>query len=239
MSGDQAPERLSIVMPAYNEEATIEEIVRKVLAVPFSVEREIIIVDDCSTDQTQAKLMSLQSALGGELVRVFRQQVNQGKGAAVSRGYREATGDVVVVQDADMEYDPRDLPGLLAPILAGEADVVYGSRYSGGRTQGESWTHWFGNRALTWLSNVTTGFKLTDMETCYKMFRREALEGVHIRSRRFGIEPEITAKMARRKMRLKELPISYDMRWYADGKKITWRDGLKAIFAIFYFRFFN
>jgi glycosyltransferase involved in cell wall biosynthesis len=220
--------KLSVVMPVYNESKTIREIVRRVLDVP--IEKEILIVDDGSTDGTREILRELD---GKDGVRVFLQPVNQGKGAAVSVGFRFAEGDVVVVQDADLEYDPNEYPRLLAPIVDGHADVVYGSRFLGGGARRVLYFwHTVGNRFLTLASNMFTNLNLTDMETCYKMFRREVVQSMQIESRRFGIEPEITAKVARRGYRIFEVPISYYGRTYEEGKKIGWRDAVSAIWTI-------
>ena len=220
--------KLSVVMPVYNESKTIREIVRRVLDVP--IEKEILIVDDGSTDGTREILRELD---GKDGVRVFLQPVNQGKGAAVSVGFRYAEGDVVVVQDADLEYDPKEYPKLLGPIVDGHADVVYGSRFLGGGARRVLYFwHTVGNRFLTLASNMFTNLNLTDMETCYKMFRREVVQSMRIESRRFGIEPEITAKVARRGYRIFEVPISYYGRTYEEGKKIGWRDAVSAIWTI-------
>jgi glycosyltransferase involved in cell wall biosynthesis len=220
--------KLSVVIPVYNESKTIREIVRLVRCVP--IEKEILIVDDGSTDGTREILRELD---GRDGVRVFLQPTNQGKGAAVSVGFRYATGDVVVIQDADLEYDPQEYARMMAPITDGHADVVYGSRFLGGgpRRVLYFW-HTIGNRMLTLASNMFTNLNLTDMETCYKMFRREVVQSLTIESRRFGIEPEITAKVARRGYRIYEVPISYYGRTYEEGKKIGFADAVSALWTI-------
>ncbi len=223
--------KLTIVVPVFNEQQTIAEILHRVRAVP--VPKEVIVVDDCSADGTRAVLEQL--ADWPEL-RVIYKPRNEGKGAALRTGFAAATGDVVVVQDADLEYDPHDLPVLLGPILSGEADVVYGSRYLHDVPQDPSFLHRFGNQLLTWASNVFTGLRLTDMETCYKMIPRPLLQSLEIQQNRFGFEPEVTAKLARRGARIKELPIRYEGRGYKEGKKIGWRDGVNAFYCIVRYR---
>lgn len=225
--------RLSVVIPAYNERATIEEILRRVsnAPVPEDVELEIVVVDDGSTDGTR-ELLREKTLEGDPPFRLIEQEVNQGKGAAIRAGFRAATGDVLLIQDADLEYNPRDYPQLLQPILDDQADVVYGSRFLGGPHRVLFFWHSVGNRFLTMLSNMLTDLNLSDMETGYKAFRREVLEGLTLRSNRFGIEPELTAKVARRGARIFEVPISYWGRTYAEGKKIGWKDGVAAIWAI-------
>jgi glycosyltransferase involved in cell wall biosynthesis len=220
--------KLSVVMPVYNEAKTVRQIVDRVRAVP--IEKEILIIDDGSTDGTREILRELD---GREGLRVFLQPVNQGKGAAVAVGFRYAAGDVVVVQDADLEYDPMEYLKLIAPIAEGHADVVYGSRFLGGGARRVLYFwHTVGNRFLTLASNVFTNLNLTDMETCYKMFRREVIQSMTIESHRFGFEPEITAKIARRGYRIFEVPISYYGRTYEEGKKVGWKDAVSALWTI-------
>ena len=225
--------KISVIMPVVNERVTIEEILRRVLSLPSDL--ELLVVDDASSDGTQEVL----AALDDPRVRVFRHERNRGKGAGIRTAIPHATGDVVVIQDADLEYDPAQIPQLVAPISEGSADVVYGSRFLGGPHRVHLFWHYMGNRALTFLSNMTTGLNLTDMETCYKMFRREVVDDITIRSKRFTIEPELTAKFARKKLRIFEVPIKYAGRNYEEGKKITWRDGIAALYAIVRYRFFD
>jgi len=227
--------KLSVVIPVYNEVGTIKEIVSRVQAV--DLEKEIIIVDDGSTDGTRELLPEI--TLSHENIRVLYHDRNQGKGAALRTGFEGATGDIVIIQDADLEYDPREYPVLLAPILDGRADIVYGSRFLGGPHRVLFFWHYLGNKFLTLLSNALTNLNLTDMETCYKVFRREVLSDIQLKSNRFGFEPEFTAKIAKKGFRIYETSISYSGRTYAEGKKIGWKDGVKAIFAIIWFRFFD
>ncbi len=219
---------LSVVIPVYNEQATIAEIISRVLAQPFTI--ELIAVDDGSTDDSLAILHRLAKEIPS--LQVFAQPKNAGKGAALRRGFSEATGDIIIVQDADLEYDPADYSTLLVTLLDGRADVVYGSRFLGGPHRVLNYHHYIANRFLTSLSNVCTNLNLTDMETCYKAFRREVLEGLTLREDRFGFEPEFTARIASRKLRIYEVPISYSGRDYDEGKKIGWRDGAWAIWVI-------
>ncbi len=227
--------KLTVVIPVYNEKATIEEILRRVQAVDLGFEKEIIVVDDDSKDGTRDILRKLD--LAG--VRVFYHEKNKGKGAALHTGFANARGDIVLVQDADLEYDPQEYPRLIGPILDGRADVVYGSRFLGGPHRVFFFWHYLGNRMLTTFSNMMSNLNLTDMETCYKAFRREVLQRISLKSERFGFEPEITMKVARQKCRIYEVPISYSGRDYAEGKKIGWKDGIAAIYHIIRFRLFR
>ncbi|MAT71966.1 MAG: glycosyl transferase [Planctomycetaceae bacterium] len=218
---------VSVVIPCYNERETIVEIVRRVQMV--GVHHEIIIVDDFSTDGTRDLLLLLDNEPD---IRVLFHGYNRGKGAALRTGFSAADGEVVMIQDADLEYNPNDLPRLLAPIERGEADVVYGSRFLENAHQDPSRMHRFGNWLLTAASNAATGQKLTDMETCYKVFRREVIERINIEQKRFGFEPEITAKVSKLGYKILELPIGYDSRGYEEGKKIGWRDAVNAFYCI-------
>ena len=222
---------LTVVMPVYNELATVEEVVRRVLALPLRV--QLVVVDDCSTDGTSDLLARLAAELRFELV---RQPVNQGKGAALRTGFTKVAGDLVVIQDADLEYSPEELPELISLICDGRADVVYGSRFLG-RHRVFLFTHYVGNLALTLLTNVLYNTMLTDMETCYKVMRAEVLRSMTLESNGFGIEPELTAKIFKRQLRVYEVPISYDGRGYDEGKKIGWRDGVVAVWVLLKFRF--
>ena len=228
--------KLSVVIPVYNEERWIREVVRRVQAVP--IPKELVIVEDCSKDNTREILKELE----GDNVRVFYQPHNQGKGAALREGFKHCTGDVVVVQDADLEYDPAEYPRLIQPILDGRADVVFGSRFIGESHRVLYYWHYVANKCLTLLSNFFTNLNLTDMETCYKVFRREVLADIKLKSNRFGFEPEITAKVARRRQpawRIYEIPISYSGRTYEEGKKIGLVDALAAFYWILRYRLFD
>jgi len=232
--------RLSIVIPVYNEKPTLEEIIRRVVAVDVGMDKEIILVDDGSTDGTRDLYDRIRAGYPDGLIRVYLHEKNQGKGAALRTGFARATGDIVLVQDADLEYDPKDYRRLLAPILDGRADVVYGSRFVGSDEHRVLlFWHMVGNRFLTLLSNALTNLNLTDMETCYKVFRREVLQQIRIKSNRFDFEPEITAKVAKGKWRIYEVGISYSGRDYSEGKKIGWKDAVQAIWTILRFKFFD
>jgi glycosyltransferase involved in cell wall biosynthesis len=227
--------KLSVVIPVYNEERWIREVIRRVQAV--DIPKEIIIVDDCSKDSTRDILKTLSD----DNIRIFLQERNQGKGAALRRGFTEATGDVILVQDADLEYDPSEYPKLLQPIVENKADVVYGSRFIGESHRVLYFWHSVCNRMLTLLSNFFTNLNLTDMETCYKVFRREVIQGMTLKSNRFGFEPEVTAKVAKHRpaWRVFEIPISYSGRTYEEGKKIGLKDAFNALFCIIRYRYFN
>jgi len=224
------PYKLSVVIPAYNEAATIERLLERVLATPYP--KEVVVVDDGSTDGTRALLATRD---GRDGVRVILHERNQGKGAALATGFEAASGDVILIQDADLEYDPADYPALLAPIEEGKADVVYGSRFLGGPHRCHLFWHYVANKILTTLSNALTNLNLSDMETCYKVFRADVAKRIRITSKRFGVEPELTAKVARLRCRVYEVPISYAGRDYAEGKKIGVRDAFEAVWCILRF----
>ena len=219
--------KLSVIIPVYNEEKTLSLVVSRVAALPLNT--EIVIVDDFSTDGTRDILHKLDGVSG---VKVIYKDQNEGKGAALRTGLQHVTGDYIIVQDADLEYNPRDIPGILEPLIRGEADVVYGSRFIGEEVQDESWIHRVGNAVLTGASNLLSGLKLTDMETCYKAFSKTVLRDLTIEQNRFGIEPELTAKLARRGYRFAEVPITYQSRGYDEGKKIGIKDLFNAIYCI-------
>jgi glycosyltransferase involved in cell wall biosynthesis len=220
---------VSVVIPCFNEKPTILRLIQKVLAAPF--EKEIILIDDGSTDGTRDVLQ--QQAATIPTVRILLQDHNRGKGAALRRGFQEARGDIVIVQDADLEYDPREIPKVIAPIVEGNADVVYGSRFMGGPRRVLYYWHAVGNRLLTTLSNMVTDLNLSDMETCYKAFRREIIQSITLVEDRFGFEPEVTVKLARKEsLRIYEVPISYLGRQYDEGKKIGLKDGFRALYCL-------
>lgn len=222
--------KLSVVMPVYNEQGTLREVIGRVLAVPL--ELELLCVDDGSSDHSREILGELETQ--HPQVRVLLQPRNMGKGAALRRGIQEATGDFVIIQDADLEYDPSEYPALLGPLIDGKADVVYGSRFLGGKPHRVLYFwHSVGNWILTLISNALTNVNLSDMETCYKVFRREVIQSIPIEEDRFGFEPEITVKIAKRRLRIYEVGISYWGRTYEEGKKIGWRDGVRALFCLF------
>ena len=227
--------KLSVVIPVYNEEKTIQEIVRRVQDVAF--EKEVIIVNDGSDDGTSQALNDIAEKYDNLVL--VHQTRNQGKGAALREGFAHATGEIILIQDADLEYDPKDYAQLLPPIMDGRADIVYGSRFLGGPHRVLFFWHYVGNKFLTLLSNVLNNLNLTDMEVGYKVFRRHILDQIHLKSNRFGFEPEFTAKIARLRPRIYEVPISYSGRSYEEGKKITWKDGIVALFCIAWFRFFE
>lgn len=249
----KVPMTVSVIIAAYNERNFIEEILRRVQAV--GVAYEIVVVDDGSTDgtrewltemhrlkqagETEAEILGGRSRLPLSNIHFLFQERNQGKGAALRRGFDEASGDIFLVQDADLEYDPREYAKLIEPILDGRADVVYGSRFLGGPQRVHFFWHYVGNKLLTLLSDIVTNLTLSDMETCYKVFRKEVIRGMRLRSNRFGFEPEVTARVAKGRWRIYEVPISYAGRSYEEGKKITWRDGVVTLYAILRYRFFD
>jgi glycosyltransferase involved in cell wall biosynthesis len=244
---------VSIIIPVYNERAFIEEVLLRVQAV--DLEKEVVVIDDGSTDGTRELLHDFEQAqtagqreiavqngravLPLQNIRFIFQNRNRGKGAALRRGFEMANGDVILVQDADLEYDPREYQKLLEPIFDGRADVVYGSRFLGGPQRVHYFWHYAGNKFLTLLSDMLTNLKLTDMETCYKVMRREVVQSIRIKSNRFGFEPECTAKVARGNWRIYEVPISYSGRTYAEGKKITWKDGFTTLWCILRYNLFD
>jgi glycosyltransferase involved in cell wall biosynthesis len=227
--------KISVVIPAYDEEATIAELIDRVQAVEF--DKEIIVVDDCSTDGTRAVLAELEKQ--HDNLRVFHQPKNQGKGAALREGFKHVTGDFVIIQDADLEYDPTEYPVLLKPLIEGQADVVYGSRFLTTKEHRVLFFwHSVGNQLLTLISNMFTNLNLTDMETCYKVFRREVIQSIELEQNRFGFEPEVTVKISRiKQLRIYEVGISYHGRTYEEGKKIGWKDGVQALWCILKYSF--
>ena len=228
--------KISIIVPVFNEIKTLEEVIERLQKVPMcGLEKEIIIVDDYSTDGTRELIKDYEG-----MYKVFYHDYNQGKGAAIRTGLSHVTGDIMVIQDADLEYDPADYDDLIKLIIEGKADVVYGSRLSGGKpSRSFMFTHLLGNKLLTFITNLLYNTTLTDMETCYKAFRTDFIKGIEIKSDRFDFEPEITAKVLKRRPRLYEMPISYYGREYSEGKKITWKDGIHAVIALIKYRFID
>ena len=227
--------KISVVIPVYNEIDTIEEILARVDKV--AIKKEIIVIDDLSIDGTRERLKKIVA--DKENVKVIYHNRNKGKGAALRTGFESVTGDIVIIQDADLEYDPNEYPKLLEPISDGRADVVYGSRFIGGPHRVLFFWHYVGNKLLTLISNALTNLNLTDMETCYKVFKSQILKDINLKSNRFGFEPEFTAKVSKMRLRIYEVPISYSGRTYSEGKKITWKDGIVALCLIFWYRFFD
>lgn len=235
--------KLSVIIPAYNEQATIYNILQRVSSVVLinEIEKELVVVNDCSKDETEAELLRFRSDYPGIQINYQKHEVNRGKGAALRTGIQSATGDFIIVQDADLEYDPNEFNILLQPILDGFADVVYGSRFAGGKPHRVLFFfHTIGNKFLTFLSNLFTNINITDMETCYKLFRAEAIKSINLKENRFGFEPEVTAKISRiPKIRIYEVGISYYGRTYAEGKKINWKDGFRALYCILKYNIFT
>jgi glycosyltransferase involved in cell wall biosynthesis len=227
--------KLSVIIPVFNEKHTIEKVIHRVREIEVGMEKEIIIVDDGSQDGTQDVLNNLNFPD----TKTFFHAKNQGKGAALHTGFSNAQGDIILIQDADLEYDPAEYPTLLKPILDGRADVVYGSRFLGGPHRVLFFWHYVGNKLLTTLSNMLSNLNLSDMETCYKVVKKDFLDRITLKSKRFGFEPEITIKLAKLKAKIYEVPISYSGRDYSEGKKIGWKDGIAAIYHIIRFKFFK
>lgn len=233
--------KISIIIPVYNEKNTIMNLIKRVCLVDLPVDKEVIVVDDGSTDGTKEIVVNVMGHQINQnnLIKVFSHEKNIGKGAALRTGLKQATGDIIIIQDADLEYPPEQYPLLIEPIIKGYADVVYGSRFLGVHRVFMFW-HYFGNKILTWITNITYNTMLTDMETGYKIFTKKALENIVIKSNRFNVEPELTAKIFKKKhLRVVEMPITYYGRGYAEGKKITWQDAIPAIYTLFKYRFMD
>jgi len=235
MISQETYKKLSIVMPVYNEKDTVEKIISRVMSVDVGLEKELVIVDDFSQDGTR----DILAKLNDPRIKVFFHPENLGKGSALQTGFSKAAGDIVLVQDADLEYDPDEYPVLLRPILDGRADVVYGSRFLSGPHRVLFFWHSVGNKLLTTFSNMLSNLNLTDMETCYKVFKKSVLDRIKLKSKRFGFEPEVTIKISKIKVRIYEVPISYSGRDYSEGKKIGWKDGFAAIFHLIRYKFFR
>jgi len=235
MISQETFKKLSIVMPVYNEKDTVEKIISRVMSVEVGLEKELVIVDDFSQDGTR----DILAKLNDPRIKVFFHPENLGKGSALQTGFSKAAGDIVLVQDADLEYDPDEYPVLLRPILDGRADVVYGSRFLSGPHRVLFFWHSVGNKLLTTFSNMLSNLNLTDMETCYKVFKKSVLDKIKLKSKRFGFEPEVTIKISKMKVRIYEVPISYSGRDYSEGKKIGWKDGFAAIFHLIRYKFFR
>ncbi len=235
MISQETFKKLSIVMPVYNEKDTVEKIISRVMSVDVGLEKELVIVDDFSQDGTR----DILAKLNDPRIKVFFHPENLGKGSALQTGFSKAAGDIVLVQDADLEYDPDEYPVLLHPILDGRADVVYGSRFLSGPQRVLFFWHSVGNKLLTTFSNMLSNLNLTDMETCYKVFKKSVLDRIKLKSKRFGFEPEVTIKISKMKVRIYEVPISYSGRDYSEGKKIGWKDGFAAIFHLIRYKFFK
>jgi glycosyltransferase involved in cell wall biosynthesis len=235
MISQETFQKLSIVMPVYNEKDTVEKIISRVMSVDVGLEKELVIVDDFSQDGTR----DILAKLNDPRIKVFFHPENLGKGSALQTGFSKAAGDIVLVQDADLEYDPDEYPVLLHPILDGRADVVYGSRFLSGPHRVLFFWHSVGNKLLTTFSNMLSNLNLTDMETCYKVFKKSVLDRIKLKSKRFGFEPEVTIKISKMKVRIYEVPISYSGRDYSEGKKIGWKDGFAAIFHLIRYKFFR